>query len=64
MQFGEVGGQRRVVELAAVEPGVKPPERAGVGAAGIRADGASTKRRAVSVGRPISASSGSILAGE
>ena len=39
MQLGEVGGQRRVVELAAVEPGVEPPERAGVGPPGVRADG-------------------------
>ena len=38
MQLGEVGGQGHVVELAAIEPGVEPPERAGVGAAGVRAD--------------------------
>ena len=39
MQLGEVGGQRHIVELAAVEPGVQPPERPGVGPPGIRADG-------------------------
>ena len=38
-QLGEVGGQGHVVELAAVEPGVEPPQRAGVGAAGVLADG-------------------------
>ena len=30
---------RSVVELAAVEPGVEAPERAGVGPSGVRADG-------------------------
>ena len=39
MQLGEVGGEAHVVELASVEPGVQPPERAGVRAAGVRADG-------------------------
>ena len=39
MQLGEVGGQTRVVELAAVEPGVEAAERAGVGPSGVRADG-------------------------
>ena len=33
------GGEARAVELAPVEPGVEPPQRAGVGAAGVRADG-------------------------
>ena len=35
MQLGEA----RVVELAAVKPSVAAPERAGVGAARVRADG-------------------------
>ena len=65
MQLGEVGGQRHVVELAAVEPGVEPPQRAGVGAAGVRADGGLDQ---ASRGRcraaDIAASSGSIRAGE
>ena len=39
MQLGEVGGQGRVVDLAAAEPGVEPAERAGVGPPGVRADG-------------------------
>ena len=39
MQLGEVRREGHVVELAAVEPGVEPPERAGVGAARVRADG-------------------------
>ena len=39
MQLGQVRGQGHIVELAAVEPGVQPPERAGIGAAGVRADG-------------------------
>ena len=38
-KLGEVGRQARVVELASGEPGVQPPERAGVGAACVRADG-------------------------
>ena len=29
MQFGEIGTQRRVVELAPVEPGVEPAKGAG-----------------------------------
>jgi len=52
VQLGEVGGQGHVVELAAVEPGVEPPQRPGVGAAGVLADGgldqAARRRR----GRP------------
>ena len=39
VQFGKVGSEVRVVELAAVEPRVEPPQRASVGAAGILADG-------------------------
>ena len=55
VQFGEVRRQRCVVELAAVEPGVEPPERAGVGPSGVRADGgldqpASGRSRAADLG--------------
>ena len=64
VQLGEVGGQGHVVELAAVEPGVQASQRPGVGAAVFSLTEASTSRRAVCVGRPIAASSGSILAGE
>ena len=39
VQLGEVRREGHVVELAAVEPGVEPPERARVGAARVRADG-------------------------
>ena len=39
MQLGEVGGEGHIVERPAVEPSVKPPQRAAVGAAGVRADG-------------------------
>ena len=39
MQLGEVGGQGHIVELAPVEPGVEPPERARVGSPRVRADG-------------------------
>ena len=39
VQLGEVRREGHVVELAPVEPGVEPPERAGVGAVGVRADG-------------------------
>ena len=38
MELGEVGGQGRVIEPEAVEPGVEPAEGAGVGAAGVFAD--------------------------
>ena len=38
VEIGEVGGQGRVIELLAVEPGVELAEGAGVGAAGIGAD--------------------------
>ena len=34
-----VGGQGHIVEFASVEPGVEPSQRAGVGAARVRADG-------------------------
>ena len=51
----EVGGQGHIVERPVGEPGVEPPERAGVRAAGVRADGG---------GRPIAASAGSVLAGK
>ena len=37
-QLGEVGGQARVVERAAAEPGVEAAQGAGVGAARVRAD--------------------------
>ena len=39
MQFGEVGGEGHVVERPAVELGVEPPQRAGVGPPRVRADG-------------------------
>ena len=39
VQLGEVGGHARVVELAPAEPGVEPPQRAGVGTPRVRADG-------------------------
>ena len=39
MQFGEVGGQGHVVELAPVEPGIEAPERTGVGPPRVLADG-------------------------
>ena len=39
VQLGEVGGQGHIVERPAVEPGVEPPQRAGVGAPGVLADG-------------------------
>ena len=39
MQLGEVRREGHVVELAAVEPDVEPPERAGVGPSGVWADG-------------------------
>ena len=39
MQLGEVRREGHVVELASVEPGVEPPERASVGPSGVRADG-------------------------
>ena len=42
VELGEVGGQGRVIELLAAEPGVELAEGAGVGAAGVGAD-----RRAV-----------------
>ena len=35
VELGEVGGQGRVIEPAAVEPVVKPAEGASVGAAGV-----------------------------
>ena len=35
VELGEVGGQGRVIELLAGEPGVELAERAGVGAAGV-----------------------------
>ena len=54
MQLSEVGGERRVVELAAVEPSVESPERTARRVFGLSE--ASTKRCAVCVGRPISAS--------
>ena len=38
VELGEVGGQGRVIELLAGEPGVELAEGAGVGAAGIGAD--------------------------
>ena len=48
------------MEFAAVEPGVELPQRAGVGAPGVFSlTEASTRRRAVAVGGPIAASSGS-----
>ena len=39
VQLGEVRREGHVIELAAVEPGVEPPPRPGVGAAGVRAYG-------------------------
>ena len=39
MELGDVGRKTRIVELPPVEPGVEPPERAGVGPPGVRADG-------------------------
>ena len=39
MQLGEVRREGHVVELAAVEPSVEAPQRAGVGPSGVRADG-------------------------
>ena len=39
MEFGEVGGQGHIVELAPVEPGVEAPQRPGVGSPGVLADG-------------------------
>ena len=39
MQLGEVRREGHVVELAAGEPGVEPPEHASVGPSGVRADG-------------------------
>ena len=39
VQLGEVGGQGHIVERPAVEPGIEPPERAGVGPPRVRADG-------------------------
>ena len=38
VELGEVGGQGHIMELASVEPGVEPPERAGVGPPRVRAD--------------------------
>ena len=39
VELGDVGRKTRIVELPPVEPGVEPPERAGVGPPGVRADG-------------------------
>ena len=65
MQLGEVGGEGRVVELAAGEPDVEPPERAGGGPSGVRADGGPRPGGARSpAARPIAVSSGSVLAGQ
>ena len=64
MQLGEVGGQGRVVDLAAAEPGVEPAERAGVGPPGVRADGGLDEAARGLCRGPIAASWGSILAGE
>ena len=36
---GEVGGQGRVIEQTAGQPGVEAPERASLGPPGVRADG-------------------------
>ena len=63
VQLGEVGGQGHIVERPAAEPGVR--RRAPAYARRVFGlTEASTRRRAVCVGRPIAASSGSILAGE
>ena len=55
VQLGEVGGQRHIVELAPSSQASSPSERAGVGAAGVRADGgldqaARGRRRAADCG--------------
>ena len=58
MQLGELGGQGHVAECTPVEPNVETLERSGVGPPGAFADGDLDPRRAVRVGRPISASLG------
>ena len=64
VELREVGGQGRVIELPAVEPGVELAERAGVGAAGVVADRRVDQAARGCRGAAMAAGAGTIAASE